>query len=195
TARAAPACDPQALWEAAAVRGCRPSLARRGEPSAVTVLVRPGGERELEIIVLRHAAETRSLITRLAREDPGWGSASCGRRWRTPWTAPPPSRAGRPRFRPTPLVEADTTDSAAVAAQPRVASHPLPISSGSARPRVFPPTRAPLRLQPPHRSHARDGPDSTPALAATAEGAGAPSTGNPSSRHLPPNPPIPPLPT
>src|SRR6266540_1483647 len=66
--------------------------------------------------------------------------------------------------RPTPLVEADDKGSAAAAAPPRLPSHPLPRSSGSARPRVFPPTRAPLRLQPSHRSHARDGPDSTPAL-------------------------------
>jgi hypothetical protein len=274
----------------------------------VTVLVRRGGERELEIIVLRHqlailrrggkrprytdadrallaaasrllpperwscfaispqtlrrwhrallqgnrrrrprrlgrpplAAETQSLITRLARENPGWGymriqgelkglgisvsATTIATVLRSAGLGPAPWRIGlswseflraqahslvagdlrsaladgldgvavapsRPAHdSPAPLVEADTKDSAAAAAQPRVASHPLPISSGSARPRVFPPTRAPLRLQPAHRSHARDGPDSTPALAATAEGAGATSNGNRWSRHLPQRP-------
>src|SRR6266511_4079551 len=76
-----------------------------------------------------------------------------------------PAEPSRPaHVRPTALVEADDKGSAAAAAPPRLPSHPLPMSSGSARPRVFPPTRAPLRLQPSHRSHARDGPDSTPAL-------------------------------
>jgi hypothetical protein len=48
----------------------------------------------------------------------------------------------------------------ALPAEPRVASHPLPVRSRSARPRqrVLPPPRAPLRLPPTHRSHARDGP-------------------------------------
>jgi hypothetical protein len=66
--------------------------------------------------------------------------------------------------RSTALVEADDKSSLACAAPPLLPSHPPPMSSGSERPRGFPPTRAPLRLQRSHRSHARDGPDSTPAL-------------------------------
>jgi len=55
----------------------------------------------------------------------------------------------------------------AVAAEPRIASHPLPVRSRSARPRqpVLSAPRAPPRLPPAHRSHARDGPQG-PALVA-----------------------------
>jgi len=162
------------------------------------------------------AAETRRLIKRLARENPGWGymriqgelkglgisvsATTIATVLRSAGHGPAPRRIGpswsqfvraqahslvagdlrsaladaldgiaagpsRPaHVRPTPLVEADDKGSAAAAAPPRLSSHPLPTSRGSARPRVFPPTQAPLRLQPSHRSHARDGPDSTPAL-------------------------------
>jgi hypothetical protein len=57
-----------------------------------------------------------------------------------------------PEDGPAPLVEADDEGSRAAAARPRLPAHPLPMPSGSARPRVRPPTRAPLRLQPSHRS-------------------------------------------
>src|SRR6266498_1289375 len=60
--------------------------------------------------------------------------------------------------RPDPLVEADDKGSRAAAAQPRRPSRSLPMASRSVRPRILPPTRAPLRRQPSHRSHARDGP-------------------------------------
>src|SRR6266511_1904344 len=145
-------------------------------------------------------AEIRSLITRLARENPGWGymriqgelkglgisvsATTIATVLRNAGLGPAPRRIGpswseflraqahslvagdlrsaladaldgvaaepsRPvHVRPTPLVEADDKGSAAAAAPPRLPSHPLPMSSGSARPRVFPPTRAPLRLQP-----------------------------------------------
>jgi hypothetical protein len=58
-------------------------------------------------------------------------------------------------------VEADRNKlPSAVAAEPRVAPHPLPVRSCSARPRqrVLPAPRAPPRLPPTHRSHARDRP-------------------------------------
>jgi transposase len=57
-------------------------------------------------------------------------------------------------------VEADDNLSLADAAEPRLASHPLPVRSRWAppRPRVVPATRGPLLLPPSHRSHARDGP-------------------------------------
>jgi hypothetical protein len=63
-----------------------------------------------------------------------------------------------------PLVEADDEGSRAAAARPRLPAHPLPMPGGSARPRVRPPTRAPLRLQPSHRSHACDGPSESATL-------------------------------
>jgi len=68
----------------------------------------------------------------------------------------------------------------AVAAEPRVASHPLPVRSRSTRPRqrVLPPPRAPLRLPPAHRSHARDGPPTSGARPA-AECSGARSKPSP----------------
>ena len=65
---------------------------------------------------------------------------------------------------PAPLMEADEEGSRAAAARPRLPAHALPMPSGSARPRVRPPTRAPLRLQPSHRSHARDGPSESAML-------------------------------
>src|SRR6266545_7838897 len=60
--------------------------------------------------------------------------------------------------RPASLVEADDKGSRAAAAPSRRPSHPPPMPSRSVRPRILPPTRAPLRRQPSHRSHARDGP-------------------------------------
>jgi hypothetical protein len=56
-------------------------------------------------------------------------------------------------------VEADENRSlAAAAAEPRLASRPLPVRRRSARPCIPPTTRAPLRPPPSHRLHARDGP-------------------------------------
>lgn len=55
-------------------------------------------------------------------------------------------------------LEADCDLSSAEAGQPRLASFPPPERSRSAFPRVVPATRGPLRLQPAHRWHARDGP-------------------------------------
>jgi hypothetical protein len=73
-----------------------------------------------------------------------------------------PSRPAEDR--PTPLVEADDKALRPLAPKSRPPSQPLPMPSRSAPPRVLPPTRSPLRLQPAHRSHARDGPDNAPAL-------------------------------
>jgi hypothetical protein len=134
------------------------------------------------------AAETRSLITRLARENPSWGymriqgelkglgisrsATTIATVLRSAGLGPAPRRIGpRPAAAPSrpahdspaPLVEADDKGSPSAAAQPRLPSHPLPRPIGSARPRTLPPTRAP-RLQPSHRSHARDGPNNKPAL-------------------------------
>src|SRR6266511_3582282 len=55
-------------------------------------------------------------------------------------------------------VEADDNLSPVNAAEARHAYQPPPARNRSARPLPLPTTRAPLRLQPPHRSHARDGP-------------------------------------
>jgi hypothetical protein len=55
-------------------------------------------------------------------------------------------------------VEADDNRSLAAAAEPRLASRPLPVRRRSARPCVPPTTRASPRPPPSHRSHARDGP-------------------------------------
>jgi hypothetical protein len=55
-------------------------------------------------------------------------------------------------------VEADGYLSPAPAAEPRLASQPLPVRSRSALPRLLPATRGPSRLRLSHRSHARDGP-------------------------------------
>jgi len=59
-------------------------------------------------------------------------------------------------------VEADDDLAPAEVAGPQLASHPLPVSSHQALPRqcVLPVTRGPSRLEPSHRSHARDGPKS-----------------------------------
>jgi hypothetical protein len=54
-------------------------------------------------------------------------------------------------------LEADGNVSPADAPQPRLAPHPLPVRSRTARPCLLRATRRPLRLQPSHRSHARDG--------------------------------------
>ena len=55
-------------------------------------------------------------------------------------------------------VEADDNRFLASAAQPRLASRPLPARRRSARSCVLPTTRALLGPPPSHRSHARDGP-------------------------------------
>jgi hypothetical protein len=49
-------------------------------------------------------------------------------------------------------------DLSPAAAEPCSDSHPLPVRSGSARPRVLDTTRGPVPLQPSHRAHARDRP-------------------------------------
>src|SRR6266536_5595205 len=158
------------------------------------------------------AAETRSLIKRLARENPRWGcmriegellklgisvsattvatvlrASGLGpapRRIGPSWSeflraqaqslvggglssaveheglesdaAEPsgPAQAAGPR-----QVEADRDLSSTEAGQPRLASHPPPERSRFALPPLVPATRRPLRLQPAHRWHARDGPD------------------------------------
>ena len=66
-----------------------------------------------------------------------------------------PAQDGEPRE-----VEGDNKLFRADAAEPRLASHPLPVRGRSALPRqrVLAATRAPLRPPPSHRSHARDGP-------------------------------------
>jgi hypothetical protein len=55
---------------------------------------------------------------------------------------------------------ADGNLAPAGAPQPRLAPHPLSARSRSAQLGILPATRRPLRLQPSHRSHARDGPPS-----------------------------------
>jgi hypothetical protein len=70
----------------------------------------------------------------------------------------------------------------AVAAEPRMASHPLSVRSRSARPRqpLLSAPRAPPRLPPAHRSHARDGPQGPALVAVPARGqaiAGRPASG------------------
>jgi hypothetical protein len=55
-------------------------------------------------------------------------------------------------------VEADGNLSPTDAPQPHLAPHPLSARSRSAPLCILPETRRPLRLQPSHRSHARDGP-------------------------------------
>jgi len=66
-------------------------------------------------------------------------------------------------------VEADDNLTAADVAGPQLASQPLPVRSRQALPRrcVLPATRGPSRLQPSHRSHARDGPKSKSAACPT----------------------------
>jgi len=162
------------------------------------------------------AAETRSLIRRLARENPGWGymriqgelkglgisvsATTIATVLRSSGLGPAPRRIGpswseflRAQARslvggdlrsapadgfdgvaaepsrpaqdgPARWVEADDEGSSAAAGRPRLPSQQLPMPSRPARPRIRPPTRAPLRLQPSHRSHARDGPESRRAL-------------------------------
>jgi len=66
-------------------------------------------------------------------------------------------------------VEANDNLTAADVAGPQLASQPLPVRSRQALPRqsVLPATRGPSRLQPSHRSHARDGPKSKSAACPT----------------------------
>jgi hypothetical protein len=71
-------------------------------------------------------------------------------------SAPEPSRPARDGSGRQ--VEADDNLSPVGAAEPRHAYQPRPARSRSARPLALPATRAPLRPQPSHRSHARDGP-------------------------------------
>ncbi len=73
-----------------------------------------------------------------------------------------PSRPAHDRL--ASLVEADDKVLRTLLPKSRPPSQPLPMPSRSPPPRVLPPTRSPLRLHRAHRSHARDGPDSTPAL-------------------------------
>jgi hypothetical protein len=156
------------------------------------------------------AAETRSLIRRLARENAGWGymriqgelkglwinvsATTIATVLRSAGLGPAPRRIGPswsqflrvqaetlvngdPRVSPTDGLdrdaaapgrsaadapvhqpEADATRSLAASGHPRLPSHPLPVPSLSARPRVLPPTQRPLHLPRARRWHARDGP-------------------------------------
>jgi transposase len=157
------------------------------------------------------AAETRSLIKRLARENPRWGymriqgellklgisvsATTVATVLRASGLGPAPRRigpswseflraqaqslvggrsssavqddsldgdaaepGGRVQDAGARQLEADCDLSSAEAGQPRLASFPPPERSRSAFPRVVPATRGPLRLQPAHRWHARDGP-------------------------------------
>ena len=72
-------------------------------------------------------------------------------------------------------VEADDNLTPADVAGPQLASQPLPVGSRQALPRqcVLPATRGPSRLQPSHRSHARDGPTSRWAACPTTQRSGA----------------------
>jgi hypothetical protein len=165
------------------------------------------------------AAETRSLINRLARENPRWGyiriqgellklgisvsATTVATVLRASGLGPAPRRIGLSwseflRAQAQSLVggclssavEDDSLDgdaaapsgpaqdagarqveanddlSSAEAGQLRLASQPPPERSRSAFPRVVPATRGPLRLQPAHEWHARDGPPTASALAA-----------------------------
>src|SRR5215207_2213379 len=66
-------------------------------------------------------------------------------------------------------LEADDNLTPAEVAGPQLASQPLPVRSRHALPRqcVLSATRGPSRLQPSHRSHARDGPKSKSAACPT----------------------------
>src|SRR6266511_4342508 len=187
--------------EAAAVHRRRPSLARCGQPPAAARAVgsarrrfaagterccREIGDSGLAGSVVPRLRPRRSLIKRLARENPEWGymriqgelkglgisvsATTIATVLRSAGPGPAPRRIGpswsqfvraqahslvagdlrsaladaldgiaagpsRPtHVRPTRLVEADDKRSAAAAAPPRLSSHPLPTSSGSARP-------------------------------------------------------------
>jgi hypothetical protein len=76
---------------------------------------------------------------------------------------------------PARSLEVDDMPSPAAAAQPPAPSHPLPTPGRLARPRIRPPTRGPLRRQPAHRSHTRDGPKQQPGAPTAAANAGATS--------------------
>jgi Homeodomain-like domain len=156
------------------------------------------------------AAEPRSLIIRLARENPRWGyiriqgellklgigvsPTTIATVLRSSGLGPAPRRTGPTwseflraqahsmlggglrdsfdgdTFEPTGWaadrearqVEADDNLTPADVAGPQLASQPLPVSSRQALARqcVLPASRGPSRLQPSHRSHARDGPKS-----------------------------------
>jgi transposase len=153
------------------------------------------------------AAEPRSLIIRLARENPRWGyvriqgellklgigvsHTTIATVLRSSGLGPAPRRIGPTwseflraqahsmlggrrdsldddTFEPNGWaaeredrqVEADDNLTPADVAGPQLASRPLPVRSRQALPRqcALPATRGPSRLQPSHRSHARDGP-------------------------------------
>src|SRR6266536_1163285 len=162
------------------------------------------------------AADTRSLIKRLARENPEWGymriqgglkglgisvsATTIATVLRASRLGPAPRRIGpswseflraqaqsmlggelrsgmgaglegaaaEPSGLPEagearePEADRDKLLPLAVAAEPRLGSHPRAVRSRSARPRqrVLPAPRAPPRLPPARRSHARDGPPS-----------------------------------
>jgi hypothetical protein len=69
-----------------------------------------------------------------------------------------PEAGGPARDREARRVEADDTRCPAAAAEPRLASRPLPVRRRSARSSVLPTTHSSLGPPPSHRSHARDGP-------------------------------------
>ncbi len=69
-------------------------------------------------------------------------------------------------------LEADGNFSPTDAPQPRLAPHPPPVRSRTARQCLLPATRRPMRLQPSHRSHARDGPQKRSGARPTAECSG-----------------------
>ncbi len=169
------------------------------------------------------AAEPRSLITRLARENPRWGymrirgellklgigvsHTTIATVLRSSGLGPAPRRIGPTwseflraqahsmlggglreslhddTFEPSDWaagrearqVEADDNLTPADVAGPQLASQPLPVGSRQALPRqcVLPATRGPSRLQPSHRSHARDGPTSRWAACPTTQRSGA----------------------
>jgi transposase len=167
------------------------------------------------------AAERRSLITRLARENPRWGymriqgellklgigvsPTTIAAVLRSSGLGPAPRRIGPTwseflraqahsmlggglrdsldgyTFEPSGWaadrearqVEADDNVATEVVG-PQLASQPLPVRSCQALPRqwVLPATRRPSRLQPSHRSHARDGPKSRSAACPTTKCSG-----------------------
>ena len=163
------------------------------------------------------AAEPRSLITRLARENPRWGymriqgellklgigvsHTTIATVLRSSGLGPAPRRTGpswsevlRAQAYSMPggglrdSLDGDTLEPSGWAADrearqleaadnltpaevagPQLASQPLPVRSRHALPRqcVLSATRGPSRLQPSHRSHARDGPKSKSAACPT----------------------------
>jgi hypothetical protein len=121
--------------------------------------------------VLRSSGRRRGGSARAGRSSyalrrTAWSAVASALRWEaTAWRPMRRSQAGRPRMERR-QVEADDNRSLAAAAEPRLASRPLPARRRSARSCVPPTTRASLRPPSSHRSHARDGPPKgKPALA------------------------------